>query len=210
MRARNESWRSGGRERASECMCCSGFPGLPCDALQSIVWASCKHTHTHKQEQQRRCSSQAGPGPSVAAFAPTVAEQRGSRHSSCPPPRTGGVSKEPDDNDAEAEAVSRRLSNTPRATDKLIQPGKYGTAENICCWMRQKLCVCINFRASMHVWKEPVRVRACVPARARACVCVLYVDGLCEGLQGKCSRLLSLRSCQSSAERNQKESKSQQ
>lgn len=43
------------------------------------------------------------------------------------------------------------------------------------------------------------------------CVCVraLYVDGWCTGLEGKRSRLLSLRTCQSSAERNQKESKSQ-
>lgn len=43
----------------------------------------------------------------------------------------------------------------------------------------------------------------------RACVRVLYVDSWCTGLEGKRSRLLSLRTCQSSAERNQKESKSQ-
>lgn len=35
-------------------------------------------------------------------------------------------------------------------------------------------------------------------------VCEMYVDGLCEGLEGKCSRLLSLRSCQSRVDRNQK------
>lgn len=34
-------------------------------------------------------------------------------------------------------------------------------------------------------------------------VCEMYVDGLCEGLEGKCSRLLSLRSCQSWVDRNQ-------
>ena len=65
---------------------------------------------------------------------------------------------------------------------------------------RERERECINMRVSMH---------ACACARVCVCVCVratLY--GLCEGLEGKRSRLLSLRTCQSSEKRNQKESKS--
>lgn len=41
-------------------------------------------------------------------------------------------------------------------------------------------------------------------ARVFVYVCEMYVDGLCEGLEGKCSRLLSLRSCQSWVDRNER------
>lgn len=82
--------------------------------------------------------------------------------------------------------------------DKLIEPGKWDRGclqsekrEYMCVWM---ICVCINMGVSVH---------------ARECVRALYIDGWCTGLEGKRSRLLSLRICQSSAERNQKESKSQ-
>lgn len=64
---------------------------------------------------------------------------------------------------------------------------------NICVSLAHE-CVC-NYKYGSE--------RACAWVRA------LYVDGWCTGLEGKRSRLLSLRTCQSSAERNQKESKSQ-
>ena len=87
--------------------------------------------------------------------------------------------------------------------DKLIEPGKW---DRECLQRAERDYICVCVCVCMYKYGSE---RACSCVCVCVCVRALYVDGWCTGLEGKRSRLLSLRTCQSSAERNQKESKSQ-
>lgn len=100
--------------------------------------------------------------------------------------------------------VSQWQSNISSAMDWVIKPGRW---DGECLQKKRSqkqgewICVCLDHEC-VCTYKYGSE-RACAWVRA------LYVDGWCTGLEGKRSRLLSLRTRQSSAERNQKESKSQ-